>query len=107
MSVAPTSAHLERCAENLVQGRQPYLVVPASQVEKARAYAEDKKILGKVAIVAIETFVGQNIDEMGEFQRSKVRPQMAAVLNEYNRRVAEAETDQSIQIRIPKHLSED
>jgi hypothetical protein len=107
VSVAPTSGHLQRCAENLVQGRQPYMIVPAAQVAKARAFAEDKKIEGQVAIVAIETFVGQNIDEMGEFHRGKVKPEMAAVLNEYNRRVAEVETDQSIQISIPKHLAED
>jgi len=107
VSVAPTSDHLQRCAENLVQGRRPYMIVPAAQVAKARAFAEDKKIEGKVAIVAIETFVGQNIDEMGEFHRGRVRPQMAAVLNEYNRRVVEVETDQSIQISIPKHLAED
>jgi len=107
VSVAPTSEHLQRCAENLVQGRQPYMIVPAAQVAKARAFAEDKKIEGKVAIVAIETFVGQNIDEMGGFHRGKVKLEMAAMLNEYNRRVAEVETDQSIQISIPKHLAED
>lgn len=106
VSVAPTSDHLRRCAESLVQGRQPYLIVPAAQVAKARAFAEDKKIEGRVAIVAVETFVGQNIDEMGEFRRGKVKPEMAAVLAEYNRRVAEAETDQSIQISVPKHLAE-
>ena len=106
VSVAPTSDHLQRCAENLAQGRQPYMVVPAAQVAKARAFAEDKKIECNVAIVAIETFVGQNIDEMGEFHRGKVKLEMAAVLDEYNRRVAEAETDQSIQISIPKHLAE-
>ncbi len=83
------------------------MIVPAAQVAKARAFAEDKKIEGKGAIVAIETFVGQNIDEMGEFHRGKVKPEMTTVLNEYNRRVAEAETDQSIQISTPKHLSED
>jgi hypothetical protein len=43
---------------------------------------------------------------LGEFDRNKVKPEMAAVLKEYNRRVAEVETDQSIQINIPKHLDE-
>jgi hypothetical protein len=107
VSVAPTSDHLQRCVENLVQGRQAYMLVPAALVSKARVFAEDKKIEGKVAIVAIETFVGQNIDEMGEFHRDKVKPEMAAVLKEYNRRVVEAETDQSIQISVPKYLAED
>lgn len=107
VSVAPTSEHLQRCAENLMQGRQPYMIVPAAQLSKARAFAEDKEIEGRVAIVALETFVGQNIDEMGGFRRDKVRPEIAAVLVEYNRRVAEVETDQSIQISIPRHLAGD
>ena len=106
VSVAPTSEHLQRCAQNLAQARQPYMLVPAAQVAKARAFAEDKKIESKVAIVAIETFVGQNMDQMGEFHRSKVKREVVAVLREYNRRVAEAEPDQSIQIRIPKHLAD-
>jgi Domain of unknown function (DUF4928) len=106
VSVAPTSDHLQKCADNLMQGRQPYMIVPAAQVGKARAFAEDKNIEREVAIVAIESFVGQNIDELGEFDRNKVKPEMAAVLKEYNRRVAEVETDQSIQINIPKHLDE-
>ncbi|MEX2263853.1 MAG: DUF4928 family protein [Bryobacteraceae bacterium] len=58
-------------------------------------------------MVAIETFVGQNIDQMGEFHRGKVKQEIVAVLKEYNRRVAEAETDQSIQIDVPRHLAED
>lgn len=57
--------------------------------------------------MAIETFVGQNIDQMGEFHRGKVKQEIVAVLKEYNRRVAEAETDQSIQIDVPRHLAED
>jgi hypothetical protein len=105
VSVVPTSDHLQRCAENLVQGQQPYMIVPAARVAKARAFAEDKKIEDKVAIVAIETFVGQGIDEMGEFQRSKVKVEIAALLNECNRRMAEAETDQSVHISIPSHLA--
>ncbi|MGH9351675.1 MAG: DUF4928 family protein, partial [Terriglobia bacterium] len=107
VSIAPNSGHIERCKENLLQGRKPYLIVPFEKVVDARVLARDKEILENVAIVAIETFVGQNIDEMGEFHTDRVKPEMAAVLKEYNRRVAEVETDQSIQISIPKNVSED
>ncbi len=107
VTVMPASDHLQRCAEYLSQGSRPYMIVPAAQLAKARALAEDQKIDGKVAIVAIEDFVGQNIDLMGEFNRAKLKVEIAGLLNEYNRRVAEVETDQSIQISIPKHLVED
>ena len=103
VSIAVTSGHLQRCAENLMRGRRPYMIVPASEVEKARAYAEDEKILGRVAIVAIESFVGLNIVEMGEFRRDKVKAEIAGLLHEYNRRVAEVEADQSVQISISEH----
>jgi Domain of unknown function (DUF4928) len=74
------------------------------KVEKAKAYAEAEQIDGKVAIVSVEQFVGQNVDELGEFDRMKTKSEIAAMLKEYNRRVEEAETDHSIQIIIPKNI---
>jgi hypothetical protein len=43
---------------------------------------------------------------MGEFSEAKTKTEIAAVLTEYNRRVAESENDQSIQIIIPKNVAE-
>lgn len=106
VSIAPNSGHIERCAENFAQGRHPYLLVPFAAAAKAQALAEDRGMEGKVAIIPIETFVGQNIGEMSEFRSDRMKPELAAVLKEYNRRVEAAETDQSIQINIPKNLSE-
>jgi hypothetical protein len=45
-----------------------------------------------------------DIDELGEFHQIKIKSELAAMLKEYNRRVAEAETDHSIQIVIPKNI---
>ena len=106
VTVAPTLGHLNKCGENIRQGRKPYLIVPAKQMSKATAYAEAEKVEGKTAITSIEQFVGQNIDEMGDFAQAKTKAEIAAVLTEYNRRVAEAENDQSIQIIIPKNVAE-
>ena len=97
-------SHIQRCKENIANGRKPYLIVPLEKVEKAKAYAEAEHIEDKVAIVSIEQFVGQNVDELGEFDRIKTKSEIAALLKEYNRRVAEAETDHSIQIVIPKNI---
>jgi hypothetical protein len=106
VTVAPTLAHLNKCGENVKLGRKPYLIVPASQMSKAEAYAEVEKVDDKTAIVSIEQFVGQNVDEMGEFAQTKTRIAIAALLNEYNRRVAEVENDQSLQIIIPTNIAE-
>jgi len=107
VTVAPTLAHLNKCGENIKQGRKPYLVVPADQISKAKAYAEAEKVEDKTAIASIEQFVGQNVDEMGEFAQGKTKMEIAAVLKEYNSRVAEVENDQSIQIIIPKNVAEE
>jgi hypothetical protein len=106
VTVAPTLAHLNKCGQSIKQGRKPYLIVPAAQISKARAYAEAEKVDDKTAITSIEQFVGQNVDEMGEFGQAKTKTEIAAVLTEYNRRVAEVENDQSIQIIIPKNVAE-
>lgn len=73
-------------------------------MERAKHLAEDKDLQDHVSIVPIESFVGQNVEELGEFTKEKVRPEIAAVLKEYNRRVAEAESDQSLQIKLPKNV---
>jgi hypothetical protein len=95
-------SHIQRCKENIANGRKPYLIVPVEKVEKAKAYAEAEHVESKVAIVSIEQFVGQNIDELGEFDHVKIK--LAEMLREYNDRVADAETDHSIQIVIPKNI---
>ena len=107
VTVAPTLSHLNKCGENIKQGRKPYLIVPSDQVSKARAYAEAEKVEDKTAITSIEQFIGQNVDEMGEFAQGKTKTQIAAMLAEYNSRVAEVENDQSIQIVIPKNVAEE
>jgi len=107
VTVAPTLDHLRKCRENIVQGRKPYMIVPSDQLSKAQNYAEAEKVDGKVAITSIEQFVGQNVDEMGEFAQDKTKAEIAAVLKEYNRRVEETESDQSIQIIVPKNVAEE
>jgi hypothetical protein len=95
---------VERCADNKRKGYRPYLVVPEATMERAQAYALAANVSGSVAIVSIEQFVGQNLDEMGSFIPDKTTLELAALLREYNRRVAEVETDPSIQIVIPKNV---
>ena len=70
--------------------------MPTDEIERAKHLAEDKSLQDRISIVSIESFVGQNVVELGEFTKEKVLPQIAAVLKEYNRRVVEAESDQSL-----------
>lgn len=104
VTVGPTSLHIDKCGENIKNGLRPILLVPVDEMERAKHLAEDKELQDHVSIVPIESFVGQNVEELGEFTKEKVRPEIAAVLKEYNRRVAEAESDQSLQIKLPKNV---
>lgn len=104
VTVSPTSLHIDKCAENIRNGLRPILLVPTDEMERAKHLAEDKKLQDRVSIISIESFVGQNVEELGEFTKEKVRPQITAILREYNRRVAEAESDQSLQIKMPKNI---
>lgn len=104
VTVGPTSLHIDKCGENIKNGLRPILLVPVDEMERAKHLAEDKSLQEDISIVPIESFVGQNVEELGEFTKEKVRPEIAAVLREYNRRVAEAESDQSLQIKMPKNV---
>jgi len=104
VTVAPMPPVVERCAANIRQGFRPYLIVPYDTLERARAYALSSELQDSIALVSIEQFVGQNLDEMAAFDPNNTAQELAAVLHEYNRRVAEAETDQSLQIVIPANV---
>jgi len=45
-----------------------------------------------VGILAIESFVGQNIEEMAEFEKGKLAAQIKGFLLKYNERVESVET---------------
>jgi len=54
--------------------------------------------------MSIESFVSQNIEELSDFAGDKVSQNIKLLLEKYNERVAEVETDLSLQIRIPAAL---
>jgi len=58
----------------------------------------------RIRITSIESFVGQNLEEMGEFGKTKLAANIQALLKKCNERVAQAETDRSLLIEIPENL---
>jgi hypothetical protein len=56
----------------------------------------------ELAILGIEDFVAQNIEEMAEFK--DFERLLRRLLELYNERVAQAEPDPSLQIEIPHRL---
>ena len=104
VTVAPTMPALyEKCRRNMEQGYRVYMLVPDRCLVGARQSAE-ATASGKIAVESIESFVGNNIEELSRFSGDQLRDGFRRLLDEYNRRVDSVETDKSMLIEIPKNL---
>jgi hypothetical protein len=71
----------------------------------AKGLLENAGLPKRVSVEAsIESFVGQNLDEMSEFDQNRVLGSWLRLLQTYNQRVSEVEDDGSLQIEIPDAL---
>lgn len=83
------------------------LLVPDNRLEGARQNAEDRGILGRIAVESIETFVSHNVSELSEFGHRGLVSTLAELLYLYNRRVDEVESDKSLLIQVPTILRQE
>ena len=107
VTVAPSRDNLfERVKENIRQGLRVYVVVPEERVEAARGYAEDQLPIqySQITVSALEAFVAQNIDELSMYSHGKLHKGFRALLETYNQRADEVESDKSVLIEIPATL---
>lgn len=103
ITVSPNRGHYDKCQHNLTNGLRVFLLVPDEMLAGARQNA-DLETNGRVSVESIESFVSQNIEELSDFAGDKVSQNIKLLLEKYNERVAEVETDLSLQIRIPAAL---
>ncbi|HLB74395.1 MAG TPA: DUF4928 family protein [Sedimentisphaerales bacterium] len=104
VTVAPNMGHVKRCAQNVKDGLSAMVLVPDSKLAAARALLETEGIENKVVAESLESFIGQNLSELAEFAPAKFAENLSNLLGEYNRRVAEVETDESLMIELPATL---
>lgn len=104
VSVAPNMGHVKRCAQNVKDGLSAIVLVLDSKLAAARALLETEGLESKVVAESLESFVGQNLSELAEFAPAKFAENLSSLLEEYNRRVAEVETDASLLIELPAAL---
>jgi hypothetical protein len=102
VTVAPMQQLFERCQRNLQSGYRTLLLVPVKKVEAARELADIANLTGRLGVLSIEDFVGQNMEEMSGFSRDGLRVQMRELLLTYNVRVKAKEVNPGIQIDIPE-----
>lgn len=100
VTASPGSDVVEKCRANLGAGLHPVLLVPRDQVDKARHLAEDQEVDERITIIAIEDFIALNIIEMSTGQQQAFIAVLKSIVDKYNRRLAEVETDMSLKIEV-------
>ena len=104
VTIDPGLGHMVRCENNLQEGLHVFLIVPHAKIEVARALLETQGLKGRIALESLQSFVGQTLLELAEFTRDNFVKTVRDLLREYNRRVADVETDGSLFIQIPTAL---
>ncbi len=100
VTAAPSSNVIAKCVDNLKKGLRPLLLVPRSRELNAHALAEDKGVNKSIAIVSIEDFLAMNVFELATENSRDTFSVLAEIIDIYNLRLREVETDLSLQIEI-------
>ena len=103
VTMSPNRGHYDKCRRNLADGLRVFLLVPDRMLLGARQNA-DQETDNRVSVESIESFVSQNIEELSDFSGDLVSQNTKLLLERYNERIAQVETDLSLQIRIPAAL---
>lgn len=93
-----------RAQENIREGYRPVVLVPLDKVQFAIGLFESEGLGDRVGVQSIESFVGINIEEMGEFSSADIRAGVARLIRRYNERICYCETDKSLMVEEPEWL---
>ena len=104
VTVSPMPAVIEKCQDNLRNDFRPLLLVPGDRTLAARQMADQVDEGDLVDVVAVEEFIGHNIEEIGEFSRVNLGDGFRTLLEKYNERVSEVEPDPALLIEVPSNL---
>lgn len=100
VTAAPSRNVMQKCKKNLKAGLRPVLLVPREHEITARVLAKDEKVEKGLVIMAIESFVAANIIEIANVENKDYFDVLQEIVQIYNRRLIEVETDLSLQIEI-------
>ena len=87
VTMAPGDLVYLKCKRNREAGLRIYLLVPESRLQEAIRRTRPHNLENEVTVKSIESFVGQNIDELGEFSTQLLRQQIKDLIDAYNRRI--------------------
>lgn len=100
VTATPGRSVIQKCAANLQVGKHPILLVPSNQENRAKVLAEDEGIGKELIILSLEGFIGANIIELAIEEHKDFFAILQEIVNIYNKRLAEVETDLSLQIEV-------
>ncbi len=96
----PSRDVMQKCAKNVRVGLYPILLTPREQESRARILAQDEGIDKELTIISIEGFVALNIIELATEESKDFFSVLKEIVEIYNRRLAEVETDLSLRIEV-------
>jgi len=100
VTAAPSRDVLQKCAQNIKVGLLPVLLVPHEQKNKAQTLAQDESVNRDLTIISIEDFVALNIIELATEESKDFFSVLKEIVEIYNKRLSEVETDLSLQIEV-------
>jgi len=100
VTAVPSRGVIKKCRENLSAGLQPILLTPKSSVNRAVVFAEEEGIEDNLNIFSIEDFVALNIIELATEEEKDYFVILQEIVEIYNRRLEEVETDLSLLIEV-------
>lgn len=100
VTATPSRNVIQKCAENIKVGLHPVLLIPTEQESKARILAQDEGIDKELSIISIEAFIAMNIIELATDENKDFFGVLKEIVEIYNKRLTEVETDLSLQIKI-------
>lgn len=103
ITVSPMQAIYDKCKSNVDEGFRVYLLVPERLLAAAKVNA-DLHLPGRIFVESVESFVGQNVEELSAFSRIKLTGEFRKLLEIYNHRVDAIESDKSLVIEIPANM---
>ena len=100
ITATPSRSLIEKCAKNVKSGKLPVLLVPSNQEYKAKTLAESEGIDRTLLVMSIEGFVALNVVELAAEEQKDFFAVLREIVEIYNKRLAEVETDLSLQIEV-------
>jgi hypothetical protein len=100
VTAAPSRNVLQKCADNIRVGLHPILLIPRDQENKVRVLAQDEGIDQQLTIISIESFIAMNIIELATVENKDFFSVLREIVEIYNERLLEVETDLSLQIEV-------